>query len=257
MKFKNRLKYLLRSRSFDFVSAMGEQAQGERRVYQHRSGPVHYRAGTSDPHLVYGILLKQGKTAEYTFPAGLAPKVILDIGANIGVTAIMMAERFPDAVIHAIEPVPDNFALLRDNAAARPRIHAYNYAMGGQDGELELMWSNSDTNYGGFSAFGRGSAGDRKFTVPAITPASFMKQNGLDRIDLIKIDTEGAESMILRAFDPAVLAQVTWITGELHGQDDFELLAYLSRWFDIGLRKNIKNRLFNFSACNKQALDRL
>jgi len=51
-----------------------------------------------------------------------------------------------------------------------------------------------------------------------------------------------------------MLSRVIWITSELYGQYDLELLRYLSR-FDIEVKKNFKQRLFIFTACNKQALD--
>jgi FkbM family methyltransferase len=254
MSWKNKLKYLARSRSPAFVRAMDHGAALEDKTLAYRGKPVHYRAGTSDPHLIYGILLKTGSKAEYAFPAKLAPEVILDIGANIGISAILLAERFPNAVIHAIEPVPGNVAMLKRNAETRPAIRPHQLALADRDGSMELMASDSERNFGGFSFFERGSDAGRKFSVATATPASFLAANGIDRVDLIKIDTEGAEHAILTAFDPAVLSKVTWITGELHGEKDFEVLAYLSQWFDIELKKSFKKRLFIFRACNREAL---
>ena len=69
--------------------------------------------------------------------------------------------------------------------------------------------------------------------------------------DVIKIDTEGAESIILRSIPQALLSRVAWICGELHGEDDFGLLQYLSPWFDIGARKTLGKALFNFYARNR------
>ena len=75
---------------------------------------------------------------------------------------------------------------------------------------------------------------------------------GLKQVDIIKIDTEGSEYNILTALDESVLRSVKWIIGEMHGERDFQLLAYLSQWFDIGLKKRLTNRLFMFRACNKE-----
>lgn len=49
--------------------------------------PIAYRTGTSDVGLVYDILFKRGRKGEYWLPVELDARVILDIGANIGVTA--------------------------------------------------------------------------------------------------------------------------------------------------------------------------
>ena len=42
------------------------------------------------------------------------------------------------------------------------------------------------------------------------------------------------------------------IMGELHGRRDFELLDYLQPHFHIGAKKQLKTRLFNFFAVNRQ-----
>jgi hypothetical protein len=41
--------------------------------------------------------------------------------------------------------------------------------------------------------------------------------------------------------------------GELHGMRDFALLDYLQPMFDIGLKKQIRNRLFNFYALRRNS----
>lgn len=78
-----------------------------------------------------------------------------------------------------------------------------------------------------------------------------LRELRVGRVDLIKIDTEGAEYDILTTLDENLLRSVKWIMGELHGERDFELLAFLSRWFDIDTKKSLGNRLFMFRACNK------
>ena len=256
ISFKNRLKYLVRSRSLEFVAAMDRSGPIEAREFRFGGRPIYYRSGTSDPHLIYGILLKKGKKAEYRFPDRFRPRVILDIGANIGVTSVLFAHQFGGTKIHAIEPVPSNFELLRRNASGWPGITSHALALADHDGSMNLIVSPDERNHGGYSFYQRGASADAvRVTVPAVTPGRFLAANGVDRVDLIKIDTEGAEYPILASFDPAVLAETTWITGELHGENDFELLAYLSRWFDIELKKSFRKPLFIFRACNKKTLD--
>jgi hypothetical protein len=54
-----------------------------------------------------------------------------------------------------------------------------------------------------------------------------------------------------------MLSKVKWIVGELHGVDDYKLLDYLSEFFDIQMKKMLKNRLFIFNACNKDFIDKI
>ena len=83
------------------------------------------------------------------------------------------------------------------------------------------------------------------------TPRAIIEDATAPPPELIKIDVEGAEYDILAAFEPRVLERVRWITGELHGNRSFELLEFLSRWFDVETRKTLGKRLFNFLARNR------
>lgn len=222
--------------------------------YTWHGKPIYYRPGTSDSHVIYSVLLRTGNKAEYNVPESLAPKVILDIGGNIGITSIYFASRFPEARIYTFEPVPDNVELLRRNTEGYPQVMVLPVALGSIDGRVEINYSDNLDNFGGFSFFNRGSNTERRLSVEKRNVRALLKEIGIDRVDFIKIDTEGAEYEILTALDPEIIRQVTWITGELHGEKDFELLAYLSQWFDIGAKKSIGKRLFLFTAVNKSRI---
>ena len=49
-----------------------------------------------------------------------------------------------------------------------------------------------------------------------------MNDESINHVDLIKIDTEGAEYDILTSIKKELLTKTSWITGELHGNRDFE-----------------------------------
>ena len=75
---------------------------------------------------------------------------------------------------------------------------------------------------------------------------------------MIKIDTEGAEYDILSSLNDEILLSILWITGELHGNRDFELLNYLnSMGFSISVKKLIDNRLFMFNAGKEEIISQL
>ncbi len=241
------IKYWTRSGSVRFMRDRKAAPGGPWGKVTWRGHTVHYRPGTSDLTLIYRVLLKPEAKREYRLP-DLEPRVILDIGANIGVTSLLMAERYPNARILAFEPAPENVALLRANTRAIPRIEVYPFALGAQDGELRLRASDDPGNHGGFSFFASGTRDTDSVTVPVRAITGFLREQAIDRVDFIKIDTEGSEYPILMAVDPEVLARVKWITGELHGNRDFALLDHLSQWFDISMRKDLRSRLSIFEA---------
>ena len=74
----------------------------------------------------------------------------------------------------------------------------------------------------------------------------------------MKIDTEGAEYDILSSLNDEILLSILWITGELHGNRDFELLNYLSNMgFSISVKKLIDDRLFMFNAGKEEIISQL
>jgi FkbM family methyltransferase len=249
---KKDLKVAWRSGSLAFARNSRSEARGApEAVHQWRGIPVHYRPGTSDAVVVYEVLMKSGHKSEYRVPGNLSPKVILDIGGNIGVAALFFAKEFPQATIHSFEPVAENFALLQKNVSTLTNVHAHQVALGAEDAEKEIFWSEEDTNLGGFSLYKNNANTQKSTRISLKAAAKYLREQGIEQVDLIKIDTEGAEFDILTAMDEALLSKTKWIVGELHGIQDFELLAYLDKWFDIDVRRSLGKKYFNFHACNK------
>lgn len=253
---KKFLKYALRSRSVGFAkAALSGTPTGAITEVDYRGKPVHYREGSSDALVIYEILLK-GRKSEYwhvRLPKAEDVKVVLDIGANVGAATVFFSELYPTAKIHAFEPIPANLAILKMNAASRGRpgsIECHLLALSDRDGELQMIHSPGAHNHGGWSFYQRGAAGnEEKVSVPVRKSGDFVRELGLERIDVIKIDTEGAEKEILHGLTPEQLASVQYIVGELHGERDFELLDWLEqRGFDIECKKSFGKPCFIFKA---------
>ena len=73
--------------------------------------PLSLRPLTSDIPTFYQVFLDN----EYNIKFEKKPKLIIDCGANIGLFAIKMKNKFPETQIIAIEPDPDNFQMLQNN----------------------------------------------------------------------------------------------------------------------------------------------
>lgn len=253
---KKFVKYALRAKSVGFAkSALQTSPTGTIVDVNYQGKPVHYREGTSDALVIYEILLK-GRKSEYwhtRLPRAEDVKVVLDIGANIGAATVFFSELYPAAKIHAFEPVPANQEMLKRNALSRGRpgsIECHMLALSNKDGELQMIHSPGANNHGGWSFYQRGASGsEEKISVPVRQVEAFVRELGLDRIDVIKIDTEGAEKEILQGLAPEQLDTVRYIVGELHGERDFELLDWLEqRGFDIECKKSFGKPCFIFKA---------
>ena len=108
MLTKRDLKILLRSRSWDFMKDCKKpRSDGSQGVYQWNGKPIYYRPGTSDCRIISEILF--APRCEFHVPPDLKPKIIVDLGANIGIASIYFAHQFPDSEIFAFEPEEENF----------------------------------------------------------------------------------------------------------------------------------------------------
>lgn len=213
--------------------------------------PIFFRKGTSDEII---IQVNLGDNPEYEFPASAEPKVIFDCGANIGVISVLMANIYPDAKIYAFEPEQDNFEILKMNTEKYPNIKIYNFGLGAKSCEQELFMSDDPSNFGGFSLHSLGCNTKDKRFVQIVDIAQFIKNEGVE-IDMIKIDTEGAEHEILTSMALEQLKKVTYIFGELHGTNDFQTLDYLQHnGFVLAFMKPMRERVFHFYAQNKETI---
>ncbi|MBI5169456.1 MAG: FkbM family methyltransferase [Candidatus Eisenbacteria bacterium] len=130
--------------------------------------------------------------------------VFLDVGANQGELTLVAAHRAPRGRVYAFEPVPEWFARLEENVAlnAFTHVRAFRLALSDTEGEVEMFASaagHGDADYNeGLSSLHRSET--RSVSVgsfPTLPLDAFAAREGLDRIDLIKIDVEGAEERVL------------------------------------------------------------
>lgn len=261
MGLLHNLKILMRSGSWDFMRTARPGAENYDKplyIYHWKNHPIYYRPGTSDRGLIYEILIRKPGKAEYYVDERVNPKVIVDIGANIGITALWLADKYPDAQVYCFEPMQDNFELLQKNIKGISNIHAYNYGLGAKSEEMDVF-SNIDTfNRGGFSIYQRpndpdnaGTGGDSIGKIKIRNAGDALQELGITNIDLLKIDTEGAEYDILKVIPDELLQDCQWIMGELHGIKTFETLALVDKWFSIQMKKRFTSEVFVFFGLNK------
>ncbi len=204
--------------------------------------PVIYRPGTSDDAIINSILINQ---QEYRFPSFDDVKLCFDMGGNIGVVAVILANIYPKAIIHSFEPEDENFSILQQNADHYPNITCHNYGLGAATGKKPLYPSADPANLGGFSNFIQ--HGEPK-AVQIFAIKAVVEKFGIPEI--IKIDVEGAECEILRNFPN--LKDVRYLTGELHGEDaEYLCLHSLSTYFDLAHSREFGEKTWHFHALNK------
>jgi FkbM family methyltransferase len=174
-------------------------------------------------------------------------KYIVDVGANIGATALALYNAFPKARILALEPVKLNWDCLVHNTKDIPTITARKIAAGRERGYVDLALpdraqrpdidSDLEGNSGLFSMFGKGTQSE---TVPIDTLDNIADS----KVDILKIDVEGAEAEVLAGAKriimedrPIIIIELrkTNITMGGHTTEEYEGYFNAIRYGKIGM----------------------
>ena len=148
---------------------------------------------------------------EYAVELAEPPLVILDLGAYVGMASLYFALRYPQAQIYAVEASPSNYKQLVKNTSSQPRIHPVHLAVSDEDGVCDFFPApNSPAS----SSLTRRSAGQRPQRVPCRSYRSLCRELGLEAVDLLKLDVEGAEERLFSDMDG--LRHTRHIVGEMH-----------------------------------------
>lgn len=124
--------------------------------------------------------------------------IVLDCGANVGVSTIH-ALSLGAAKVVAIEPSPKNVEVLRRNFAKQMeegRVIVYPKGVWNKDDVLP-MELNHDTSAMDSVVLHRKNASGEKVNVPLTTIDKLVAELGLERVDFIKLDTEGADKQAI------------------------------------------------------------
>jgi FkbM family methyltransferase len=166
-------------------------------------------------------------------------RTIVDLGANIGLTSVYLAKRYPGARLIALEPASENAALTRANLAANGVDgEVIEAAIGSHDGTARFS-TDRDSNLG--------RVGGDGIEVAMMTMASVLERLPAGQhIDLLKMDIEGGEEDLLDG-DRAWLRRVGCIMAEFHPKVvDYPRLVQLLQ--DEGFRYIPAGSVYAYSA---------
>ncbi|MGN6605061.1 MAG: FkbM family methyltransferase [Ginsengibacter sp.] len=158
--------------------------------------------------------------------------IFFDIGACEGEESIKYSRLFPNAVIYAFEPLPENINLIRNNFINYQVKNAsfYNKAISSKNGFTDFYVSsgqpenapNSDWDYGNKSSsllqpdkhleMASFIKFETKIKVETITLKLFCKENNISSIDFLHMDVQGAELMVLEGAQDFISSiKVIWL----------------------------------------------
>jgi FkbH-like protein/FkbM family methyltransferase len=189
-------------------------------------------------YLKHGIVLEDGAT-------------VVDIGANVGLFTLFVSERCRDARIYAFEPSPIAYELLKTNCrlfglkvqtfdlgvAERKRISKFTFyknasvfsgfhASGDEDRKAiqsvvrKMLGEGSNDDTGSLEEYTdeilRGRLDSISLECQLVSVSDILAENGIDGIDLLKIDAEKSELDILQGIRDADWQKIRQIVVEVH-----------------------------------------
>jgi FkbM family methyltransferase len=171
------------------------------------AAPLTVRTGTSDLAIFDEVVMDHG----YRFPLPEAPRTLIDAGANIGMSTLWFKARWPHVEVIAVEPDPDNFALLQRNLNNVPGVRLVQAALAPADGSIGF--EREGLRHSSFHARPL-KAGEQG--IRAVSVATLMNEAGWEHCDLLKLDIEGGELELFDHTELDWMDRVRTIAVELH-----------------------------------------
>lgn len=274
MVHKNTIKYLLKFGGpkkicnalifyvYDSIKKRNLDLSQEKiiKVNNYKMKTISHDTGISSELLIYGN--HEPLTTGIILEELSEGMICIDIGSNIGYYALLESTKIgKNGTVWAIEPSPENFSTLVYNTKLQDNqnIHAFNFAIGDKNSEIEFLISKKSNWSKVKNKNDLVESGDKIIKVPVKTLNSFVKDNELEKIDLIRMDVEGYENNIidgateiLLKFKPKIMIEVhKMIMGKKGTREILEKLSktnyenkfFIPRIFDsqiIGDKSDIK-----------------
>ena len=180
--------------------------------------PLFGRAGSSDIHAFAQIFIHR----EYGCLDDLKDvRLVVDCGANIGYSSAYFLSRHPNSRLIAVEPDPENFAMLRRNLAPYgSRVNLIHAGVWSHSTRLTLVESRYRDGREWTKQVRISQPGD-KADIEGVAIETLLASSGQKQISILKIDVEGAEAVIFSENCGSWLEKVDTIAIELHDDSVF------------------------------------
>ncbi len=202
-----------------------------RYVVRGRGGSrMELRAGGSDRYTVFETLVRGDYLTQRELKSG---DTVVDIGANIGVFSILAARQVgPAGRVVAVEPNPETADQLERNVRLNglSNVHVWRAAVAGRAGTMSLHLGDAALFSSLLPSVDSRRATGRTVQVSCVTLSDILAKEAIERVDLLKMDCEGAEYDIFDAADDELWSRLPAIVMETHrieGRSPAELKSRL------------------------------
>lgn len=128
------------------------------------------------------------------------PQVVFDVGSNVGDWTILAENAFPNAKIHAFEPMPAIFEKLKQNSKGHQRISINNFGLSDESQKVEFNFFPDRTIFTSQYDIELKNTKVEKVLCELRNGKDYCQEANIQNIDFLKIDTEGGEPNVLAGF---------------------------------------------------------
>lgn len=204
----NRIRSLYRGTLLERLIAARNRASGSRlwralvpghRLYETGEGRCFVANGLRwdvdiSDYIGHGIYFGLDRSMDVLFDLANSTSIVFDVGVNVGWTALNLASRCPSGRVIGFEPDPANYASCSRNLRLNslPNLIVEPLGLADRPGTSGMIVEN-ERNRGGNRVSADGSG-----PIELTTIDQYCERNGIERVDLLKIDTEGFEHRIIQ-----------------------------------------------------------
>ncbi len=154
-------------------------------------------------YLRYGVL-PFNDISRLSRDFGWTIATLFDVGANVGQTSREALANFPEARVFAFEPHAETYSRLT-RELSDPRLSAHNIALGDRDAAVPLFEYGTEGDGSLINSLIPNARFPTQFgytpkerTTTCVTLDRFCVDHKVDSIDVLKLDTEGADLLVLQ-----------------------------------------------------------
>jgi FkbM family methyltransferase len=134
--------------------------------------------------------------------AAFQPSVIFDVGANVGDWTMAALAEVPNARIHAFEIIESTRQTLSQRMIGNAGVVVNNFGLSDHSGSIKMHVFDASNTLASHVAYPHGNY--HEHACPVRRGDEYMRDNGIFRIDFLKIDVEGAEQLVLSGLGEAL-----------------------------------------------------
>ena len=189
--------------------SLGLQSHRPSEIYTLRTtlGTLHFRDNFGDITNLTDMVFGEA----YLLPETPGDGVIIDVGANIGMAAVWFGSQYPGRPIHCFEPLAGNARMIALNA---PSAEINRVAVGATPGTATLA-VDADEVMASTIPYQHATG---MLTVNVTSLDDYVARVGIERVAILKIDTEGMELDVI-AGAKTTLSRTDSIAIETHGPE--------------------------------------